>query len=219
MLTRQTSMRYSVILLIAIAQAFSDTPNQSARVEHQVGDRVFQLPAGFSIELVTDRKQVARPVVADLDEQGRLYVVDSSGDNARPTEQLKKPSHRVVQLTDVDGDGVYEKQTVFADKLGFSEGAMWHRGSLYVAAPPVIWKLTDRNGDGIADDRQVWFDGKTVGGCGNDLHGPYRGPDGRIYWCKGGLKSSIMKPTAKSGRRVPHMSFARNPMAVPSNPS
>src|SRR5262249_19305227 len=27
--------------------------------------------------------------------------------------------------------------------------------------------------------------GKTLTGCANDLHGPYLGPDGWIYWCKG----------------------------------
>jgi putative heme-binding domain-containing protein len=62
---------------------------------------------------------------------------------------------------------------------------MWHDGSLYVAAPPSIWKLTDTNNDGVADVREEWFKGKTLTGCANDLHGPYLGPDGWIYWCKG----------------------------------
>ena len=62
---------------------------------------------------------------------------------------------------------------------------MWFDGSLYVAAPPSIWKLTDTNGDGVADQRDEWFQGKTLTGCANDLHGPYSGPDGWIYWCKG----------------------------------
>ena len=37
----------------------------------------------------------------------------------------------------------------------------------------------------MADQRVEWFAGKTLTGCANDLHGPYRGPDGWIYWCKG----------------------------------
>ena len=29
------------------------------------------------------------------------------------------------------------------------------------------------------------FEGQTLTGCANDLHGPYLGPDGWIYWTKG----------------------------------
>jgi len=53
------------------------------------------------------------------------------------------------------------------------------------SAAPSIWKLTDTDGDGVADQRVEWFQGKTLTGCANDLHGPYLGPDGWIYWCKG----------------------------------
>ena len=67
----------------------------------------------------------------------------------------------------------------------FPEGTLWYDGSLYVSAPPSIWKLTDTDDDGVADRRVEWFRGKTLTGCANDLHGPYLGPDGWIYWCKG----------------------------------
>ncbi len=56
---------------------------------------------------------------------------------------------------------------------------------ILVSAPPVIWKLTDADGDGVCEDREVWFDGQTVTNCANDLHGPYLGRDGWVYWCKG----------------------------------
>ncbi|MEO2089007.1 MAG: dehydrogenase, partial [Gemmataceae bacterium] len=83
-------------------------------------------------------------------------------------------------------DGKFDKSTVFADKLSFLQGTMWHAGSLYVATPPTIQKLTDTDGDGIADKREVWFDGGVLTGCANDVHGPYPGPgDGRIYFTKG----------------------------------
>jgi putative membrane-bound dehydrogenase-like protein len=147
--------------------------------------KTFTLPDGFALELVAEPPLVDRPIVADFDERGRLYVADSSGSNDPVQTQLSEKPHRIVRLEDTDGDGRFDRRTLFADRMMFPEGAMWLDGSLYVSAPPSIWKLTDTDGDGVADRREEWFQGKTLTGCANDLHGPYRGPDGWIYWCKG----------------------------------
>ena len=145
----------------------------------------FRLPEGFTIELVAGPPLVERPICADFDDQGRLYVADSSGSNAPLEKQLQDKPHRIIRLEDSDGDGRFDRRTVFADRMMFPEGATWFDGSLYVAAPPSIWRLTDTDGDGVADRREEWFQGKTLTHCGNDLHGPYVGPDGWLYWCKG----------------------------------
>lgn len=143
------------------------------------------VPPGFVVERVAGPPLVNRPIVADFDDEGRLYVADSSGSNDKVDKQLEDRPHRIVRLEDTDGDGRFDKSVVFADRMMFPEGTMWLDGSLYVAAPPSIWKLTDTNGDGVADQREEWFQGKTLTGCANDLHGPYLGPDGWIYWTKG----------------------------------
>ena len=140
---------------------------------------------GWTVSLAVPEALVARPVEASCDNKGRLYVTEVSGTNEPPEMQLKKAPHRLLRLEDGDGDGVFERRTVFADRLGFPEGVLWHDGAVYVAVPPQILKFTDNDGDGRADERTVWFDGKTLTGCANDLHGPYLGPDGLLYWCKG----------------------------------
>ena len=154
-------------------------------VEVTLGETVFTVPDGFIVERVAGPPLVDRPITGSLDEQGRLYVADSSGSNDPVKKQLAEKPHRIVRLEDRDGDGQFDHSVVFAERMMFPEGTLWHDGSLYVAAPPSIWRLTDTDDDGVADQREEWFEGKTLTGCANDLHGPYLGRDGWIYWCKG----------------------------------
>src|SRR5947208_7622590 len=100
---------------------------------------------GFEVELVAGPPLVDRPIYASFDEQGRLYVVDSSGSNDKPDKQLQEKPHRLVRLEDADGDGRFDKTIVFADKLMFPEGCLWYDVSVYMAAPPSIWKFGDPN--------------------------------------------------------------------------
>ncbi len=155
------------------------------------------VPSGFTVERVAGPPLVNRPIVADFDDEGRLYVADSSGSNDKVEKQLEDRPHRIVRLEDTDGDGRFDKSVVFADRMMFPEGTMWLDGSLYVAAPPSIWKLTDTDGDGVADRREEWFQGKTLTGCANDLHGPYLGPDGWIYWTKGAFAEQTYERPGK----------------------
>ena len=113
----------------------------------------FTLPEGFTVELAAGPPLIDRPIVADFDEHGRLYVAESSGTNDKAVVQLENKPHRIVRLEDVDGDGKFDRRTIFADRMMFPEGSLWHDGSLYVSAPPSIWKLTDTDDDGVADLR------------------------------------------------------------------
>jgi putative membrane-bound dehydrogenase-like protein len=180
---------------------------------HQVklNGHTFTLPVGFTIELAAAPPLADRPIVAAFDEKGRLYVCDSSGSNEKVAEQVKTKPHRIVRLEDANGDGVFDRSTVFVPNVMFPEGAMWLAGSLYVAAPPHIWKFTDTDDDGRADKEEVWFDGKTLTGCANDLHGPYLGPDGWVYWCKGAFaKQEYTLPNGKTfTTRAAHIFRAR----------
>ena len=190
---KSTVLAGGLAAVVLASLVFPRAPGQST-----VADQVLTVPAGFEVERVAGPPLVDRPIVADFDEQGRLYVADSSGSNDKVEKQLEEKPHRIVRLEDTNGDGRFDKSVVFADKMMFPEGAMWFDGSLYVAAPPSIWKLTDTNGDGVADQREEWFQGKTLTSCANDLHGPYLGPDGWIYWCKG---RSPSRPTSGPASR------------------
>jgi putative membrane-bound dehydrogenase-like protein len=209
----KSPMKYAVLtgglvgFSITVSIVFSRAAGQAAPA-----DPGFTLPPGFEVERAAGPPLVNRPIVADFDEAGRLYVADSSGSNDKVEIQLAEKPHRIVRLEDTDGDGRFDASVVFADRMMFPEGAMWFDGSLYVAAPPSIWKLTDTDGDGVADRREEWFQGKTLTGCANDLHGPYLGPDGWIYWTKGAFAQQTYERSGKSPlvTRAAHI-FRRRP--------
>ena len=187
-MSHKRSLAFIVVALACVL------PSQIVRAaQFQIDGRTFTLPDGFTIEKVAGPPLVDRPIIGDFDEQGRLYVVDSSGSGEPVQKQLAEKPHRAVRLEATKGDGKFDRSTVFADHLMFPEGAMWYAGSLYVGAPPSIWKLTDTTGRGVADQRSEWFQGKTLTSCANDLHGPYVGPDGWIYWCKGAFAEQTYK--------------------------
>jgi putative membrane-bound dehydrogenase-like protein len=186
------SMLAGTIAAVCMTALIQSTPQEASTA----GQRL-TVPVGFEVERVAGPPLVDRPIVADFDEQGRLYVADSAGSNDKVDKQVVDRPHRIVRLEDTNGDGRFDKSVVFADRMMLPEGTMWLDGSLYVAAPPSIWKLTDTDGDGVADRREEWFQGKTLTGCANDLHGPYLGPDGWIYWTKGAFAEQTYDRGAK----------------------
>lgn len=145
----------------------------------------FTLAEGLRIEKVAGEPLIKWPIVADWDNQGRLVVAESAGVAKPIAEHNETKHHQLIRLVDTNNDGKFDKRIVAADQLAFPEGVLCIGNDVLVSAPPLIWKLIDADGDGVCENREVWFDGQTITGCANDLHGPYLGPDGWVYWCKG----------------------------------
>jgi hypothetical protein len=63
----------------------------------RLNGHTFTLPAGFEIEVAVPSSLVPRPITADFDEAGYLYVSDSSGTNDKVQDQLAHKPHRVLR--------------------------------------------------------------------------------------------------------------------------
>ncbi|GIW92362.1 MAG: hypothetical protein KatS3mg110_0403 [Pirellulaceae bacterium] len=145
----------------------------------------FVVPEGVVVEQVAGPPLVRYPLFGCFDDQGRLYVAEGTGLNAPGTELVQHKLGRITLLEDTDGDGRFDKSTCFADQLVFPQGVLWHNGVVYTASHPYIWRLQDTDGDGRADRRDALVGKFGFNGNGCDIHGPFLGPDGRLYWTDG----------------------------------
>jgi putative heme-binding domain-containing protein len=155
------------------------------------------VPPGFSVELVAAPPLVEHPMFACFDERGRLFVAESAGQNLKAKDLLEQLPNRIRLLEDTDGDGRFDKSTIFADKMTFPMGVLWHEGAVYSASPPSIWRLEDTDGDGVADKRQEFVTKFGFVGNAADIHGPFLSPDGRFYWTDGRHGHEILGPDGK----------------------
>src|SRR5436305_420299 len=82
---RSHSRSWSFLVLLAWATVCSgaEKPPVSVQRQVQVGERLFFLPADFEIELVAGPPLVSRPICADFDDEGRLYVGEAAGTSNR----------------------------------------------------------------------------------------------------------------------------------------
>src|SRR5215467_15346412 len=101
------------------------SPAPVSAAQFKFPNQTLTVPDGFEVEPVARSPLVDRPISGSFDEQGRLYLTDSSGSNEKPDKQLEEKPHRIVRLEDTDGDGKFDKATVFADKMMFPEGCLW----------------------------------------------------------------------------------------------
>jgi putative membrane-bound dehydrogenase-like protein len=117
----------------------------------------FQIRPGLKLELVAAEPLVRDPIEVCFDENGRMFVVEMIDYSEMRNE--KPHWGRISVLEDTDGDGRYDKSTVFVDDLPWPTGIFWANGGLYVTATPDIFFCKDTNGDGKADTREPVFTG------------------------------------------------------------
>ena len=139
---------------------------------------------GFEVELVASEPLLESPVAIDWDDRGRLWVVEMV-DYPLGLDGKGKPGGRVRVLEDTDGDGRFDKTTLFADGLKFPTGILTWRDGVIVTAAPEILLLKDTNGDGVADERRVLFSGFLEGNQQLRVNALRWGLDNWVYCASG----------------------------------
>lgn len=146
------------------------------------------LSEGLEATLFATEPQVTNPLRIDIDDRGRVWVVESkiyrgmvNGHTGRNVKD------RILILEDTDGDGKADITKVFYEgsELNAPLG-LWVMGNkAIVSQSPYVWMLTDTDGDDVADKKEVLFKG--IGGVQDDqgVHSFVFGPDGKFYFSYG----------------------------------
>lgn len=150
----------------------------------------FKLPPGFQIELYASEPDIGKPINITFDAKGRMWVTQSF-EYPFPASP-GKGSDRITILEDTDHDGKADKFTHFSDTLNIPIGILPLNDGAVAYSIPNVYRFTDSNGDGKADDKKILlgpFQHRDTHGMVNNF---MRGYDGWIHACHGFTNQSTV---------------------------
>ena len=187
---------FTSVALILVAQAIppSDAVGPSSPEDEK---KAFHLAEGFDIDLVASEPHVVDPVALAFDELGRLFVAELRVYPNGGVAKGAKPVSRIVRLEDADGDGVFEKSTVFADGLRIPNSVMpWRGGLLVCDAPDILFINAD-------DKKTVLYTGFDLANIQMLPNGLQLGVDNWVYAIAGN-GGNVTCPS-KPGLKIPNL--------------
>ena len=178
----QKSMRLHLTVVLGCALASCSTPTElppapvapatppppvTTALSPAASIATMQLPGGYKLEPVLAEPEIAEPVMVAFDGNGRMYVAEMRTymQDADATGE-QEPVSRVSRHEDTDGDGVYDKHSVFADKLLLPRILLPLDDRVIIGETNTddLYIYRDSNGDGVADEKAQWFAGGPRGG-------------------------------------------------------
>jgi len=186
-----------LLACIVIAQTPAPVPPGEAAAR-------MTLPEGFRATLFAGEPDLVQPIAFTTDERGRLWVVECMS-YPHWIRDGKEGKDRVLILEDTDGDGRFDKRTIFADKLANLSGiAVGHGGVWLCATPNLIFIPKKADGDAPAGPPEVMLDGWSLDARHNVFAALGWGPDGWLYGCNGIIATSkIGRPGTPDKDRTP----------------
>lgn len=151
---------------------------------------------GWAVSLAATEPLVQDPVFIDWDERGRAWVVEMGDYPFAPGEKTQDgkvgqeriselQTGRVKILSDTDGDGDYDRASLFLSGLRHPTGLACARGGVFISAIPDVIHAADTDGDERCDRIEPWFQGFTAGNPQHLVNGFCWGLDGWLYGANG----------------------------------
>lgn len=173
-----------------------------AGLEPDAAAKAMTLPEGFRVTAFAGEPDVKQPIAMTIDDRGRVWVAEAYAYPIKVPDD--EAQDRILIFEDVDGDGKFDKRTVFAEKLNLVSGLELGFGGVWVGAAPELLFIPDRNGDDKPDGPpEVVLDGWAYEDTHETLNSFIWGPDGWLYGCHGVFTHSrVGKPGTPKDERT-----------------
>src|SRR5262249_48230033 len=97
---------------------------------------VMTVPDPFKVTLFAGEPDIRQPIAFCLDDRGRLWVAEAYTYPRRAPEGQGKD--RILIFEDTDGDGKFDKRTVFLEGLNLVSGLELGFGGVWIGAAPYL---------------------------------------------------------------------------------
>ena len=164
--------------------------------------KAMTLPDGFTATLAAGEPEVTQPIAMALDERGRIWIAENHDYPVWHAPELGGKC-AIYVFEDQDGDGKFDKKTLFAGNINFISGLEIGYGGVWVGAPPYLLFIPDKDRDDKPDGpAEIGLDGWGRQDTHETLNTFIWGPDGWLYGCHGVFTHSVVgKPGAKPEER------------------
>lgn len=191
-----------------VAPAVADT-YKHAGLKPLDAAKAMTVPDGFSVALFAGEPDVHQPIAFCTDHRGRLWVVEAyvyPRRNPEPgpvlPEKDRAKGDKILIFEDTDGDGTFDKRTVFFEGLNLASGIEVGFGGVWVGAAPYFLFIPHDQETDKAGEPKVLLDGWGYQDTHETLNSFIWGPDGWLYGCHGVFThSNVGKPGAPDAER------------------
>src|SRR5436309_2916964 len=164
--------------LVLLAAPPSDRPVPAAEAAGR-----FTLPPGFRATLFAGEPDIVQPIAFTFDDRGRMWVVECL--SYPKWSKDGKGNDRVVILEDTNGEGTFDKKTVFMDNGVNLSGIEIGFGGVWLCSSPNLLFVPILEGDKPGKP-EVKLDGwNMIDTKHNIFNSLVWGPDGWLYGCNG----------------------------------
>ena len=172
--------------------------------------KTIRVRQGMQVELAAAEPSVLDPVDVAWGPDGRMWVVEMA-DYPNGIDDRGAPGGRVRCLEDTNGDGNYDRSTLFLDHLNFPSSVMPWRDSVLITAAPDILLAKDTNNDGKADEVEKLFTGFGEGNQQHRVNSLQWGLDNWVYSANGDSNGKIKSHKTGKVVDISNMDFRFNP--------